>query len=137
MDEQDEIASGSRHLALDNLDLYWAADVPVELPLFGEPVCRLRFNPLHDEISLLTPLLGPEPELSQFHRLTLSTFIQDGESWAELRIAVADSLHSAYILLASIADHLQVRHESLALAVSLALEEHRSLLESRTSLSQE
>lgn len=135
--EADLPPPGLRHLSFENLDMYWAAGYPVEVPVSGEPVCRLRLDPGRDEISLLTPLIGEEPDISRLRNIEVNTFTQNDESWAELRIAVASSLRSAYGLLTSVADRMQLGHESLAIAVTRAIAEHRGLLAGKVGLNNE
>jgi hypothetical protein len=128
---------GPRHLNFENLDTYWAARVPVQIPVPGEPSCQLHLDPRHDEVSLLTPLVGNEPDVARFRNITLDTFAEDGVNWAELRVAVAVSLHAAYSLLTSVADRIQLMGESLAVAVPRAIAEHRDVLAGRAGLSDE
>lgn len=128
---------GARHLSFESIDTYWAADVPVEIPVPGEPSCRLRLDPRHDEISLVTPLAGAEPDVSRMRNFKVTLFRQDEATWAELRIVAAQSLHAAYGLLASIADRVQLRRERLAVAVSRAIAEHRGLLAGRPGMAEE
>jgi hypothetical protein len=130
-------APGPRHLNLENLDKYWSAGVPVEVPIGGEPECRLRLDPRRDEMCLLTPLAGAEPDVSRLRNIELNTFVVDDESWGEVRINIAGSPHGAYIILSSIADRIQVKGESLAVAVPRAIAEHRGLLAGRVGLSEE
>lgn len=137
MPERDQPALGSRHLNFESLDTYWATRIPMEIPVPGEPVCRLHLDPGHDEISLLTPLVGQEPSLSRFRNIDLNTFAEDHESWAELRIRVAGSLHGAYSILVTVADRMQIGQESLAVAVPRAIAEHRGVLAGRVGLSEE
>jgi hypothetical protein len=128
---------GPRHLTFENLDTYWAARLPVEIPVPGEPVCRLRLDPGHDEISLLTPLIGVAPDLSRFRNIELDTFTQDAESWVELRVKPVGALHAAYGLFTSITDRIQLMSESLAVAVARSIAGHRLVLAGRFGLSEE
>lgn len=127
----------ARHLTFESLDTYWAATVPVEIPVPGEPVCRLRLDPRHDQMSLLVPLTGAEPNLANLRSIELNAFVEDDESWAELRITVAGSLHAAFGILVSVADRMQLAGESLAVAVPRAIAEHRGVLAGRVGLSAE
>ena len=128
---------GLRHLNFDTLDTYWVSAVPIEIPTQGHPVCRLRLDPPRGEVSLLVPLVGVEPNLSHLRNIEVHAFVEDDLSWAELRIEVAGSLHSAYGILASVADRMQLDGESLAVAVPRAIAEHRYVVAGRVALSAE
>ena len=130
-------APGPRHLSFESLETYWASGIPVEIPVPGEPACQLRLDPRHKQMSLLVPLTGPEPNLAHLRSIELNAFVDDDESWSELRITVSGSLHAAFGILVSVADRLQLGGESLAVAVPRAIADHRGILAGRIGLSPE
>jgi hypothetical protein len=137
MADTQHTAPGPRHLSFESLDTYWAARVPVEVPVLGQPICRLQLDPRHGELRLLTPFVGAEPNVSRLRNIELNTFVEDDEDWAEVRIKVAGSPHGAYSILTGIADRLQLEGEQLAVAVPRAIAEHRGLLAGRVGLSED
>jgi Putative PD-(D/E)XK family member, (DUF4420) len=130
-------ATGLRHLTFANVDAYWGSGFRVEIPLPGSPPCRLRMDASHDEISLVTPVNGPEPDVARYRNIHAHTFVRDDQDWTELRVTVAGSLHAAFSVLADTADRLQLGGESVAVAVARALEAQRGVYAGRAALGQE
>src|SRR4051794_30535483 len=84
MTDEDAAAVDARHLTLRNVDKFWANGVAVEIPMPGTPVCRLRIDPGHDEMSLVTPLEGPEPDIARYRNIEVQVFADGEDDWAEI-----------------------------------------------------
>jgi len=127
----------ARHLTLSNVDRFWGAGLAMQIPVPGSPQCSLLIDPKHDEISLVTPLDGPEPDVAKYRNIALRTFADDDGDWAEIQIAVQGALHGAFSVLATIADRLQLQGETLGVAVPYAVAAHRGVFASRAGLTRD
>lgn len=126
-----------RHLTISTLDKLWMSDVPVAIPIEGTPLCRLRLDPEHEILQLITEYDTPEPDVSRLENIRFDTSILDGEVRGALTVKVEGTLHGAYGLLAAVADELQVAQAPLAVAVATAVTRHRRVFASRSLLTVE
>lgn len=129
--------SDGRHLTFSNLDLLWASDSPIVLPIQGEPTCDLRLDPAQQKITLVTDYDRPEPDLARLHNVTFGAVMDGPRELAEITVQVEDNVHGAYGLLSAIADSLQVERSPLASAVATALARHKRMFAGRTELTLE
>lgn len=127
----------ARHLTLTTLDGLWENKAPMELPVNGEPECRLQIDPKNQAIRLVTTYSRPEPDVAQFKNVSFAAYQSGVDEFAEVTLKVEGSAHGAYSLLADVADELQLRGASLAVAVARAIVRHRDVIASRGSLTTE
>ncbi len=137
MSEPSGFSPGERHPSLSFLDAYWSDGQLVRLPLGGEPPCEIVLDPKQDQLRLVLPSAGTEPDLARFRNLDLSTFTDDGAVWWEIRVAVNEHLHEGYYLLTRVADLVQLDGLPISIAVDDALEAYKSLLSARGLMSVE
>lgn len=127
----------TRHLAPDTLDQYWSARVPVVIPIEGAPDCRIRIDPAAGLIALQTEYSQPEPNLAKLKNITFAGVVDSGTDMAEIAVRIETSPRGAYTLLTTIADGLQLRKQTLAVAVNHGVEQHKGVLAMRGGLSAE
>lgn len=127
----------SRHLNLSTLEEFWAAGLAMEVPVSGSPQCRVRLDPKHSVISLVTPYRPPEPDVAKLKNIDFLVSVADGEDLAELTIDVDGPVHPAYALLATVADELQLRSASLSAAVASGVARYKGLTAARGGLTTE
>ena len=127
----------ARHLTPDALDLLWASGAPTVIPVAGTPVCTIQLDPDRREMSLTTAYGSPEPDVSRMRNLEFRPFVEDGVDYAHVVAHVSQGPRSAYSLLTSVVDNLQVAGTTLAAAVGQAIDSHRDLVAGRGALSAE
>lgn len=127
----------ARHLTFANLELLWRGGVPLILPVDGTPACQLEFDPTAGRITLITEYRPPEPNLARLQHIGFEALYIDGREVARISVRIADNVHGAYGLLATIADELQIAKSPLAQAVSAGVEQYKDMLVSRGSLTRE
>lgn len=127
----------ARHLTYSNLDLLWQSGVPLMLPVQGNPLCELEFDPSAGRITLVTDYQIPEPDLAKLENLSFEPMCVDGRDVARITVRVAHNVHGAYGLLSTIADELQVASSPLAVAVAAGVEQYKDLLTARRGLTTE
>lgn len=127
----------ARNMTPATVDLYWTSGEQVSVPLTGAPECRVVFDPRGHAVSLLSPLVGKEPDIVRFRNVTFSTAVDGARVWGEVRIDASTSHQAAYALVSSIADRMQHHGESLAVAVPHAMETYQALLAKRQGLNDE
>jgi hypothetical protein len=107
------------------------------LPIQGEPACGLKLDPGNGSITLVTPYETPEPDVARLKNVEFNAVSTGEGDSAELTIHVDGSIHSAYSLLATISDELQIRGLPLAAAVATGIARHRNVSASRRSMTPE
>ena len=127
----------ARHYSIAAIDLFWAANSPVVLPISGTPTCMLDVNPDRGTITLTTSFTLPEPDVARWRNISFRTISSDLGTLAELVVVVDDNLHAAYGLLTSIADQLQLARAPLAYAVATSIANHRTVFAGRSGLTQD
>lgn len=130
-------ASDARHLSYATLDELWNSGAPMVLPVKGAPACRLQLDPKNGFMTLVTPYENPEPDVAKLKNVAFSAVSSGEDELAELRVTVADNVHGAYGLLATIADELQVENMPLAAAVERGVARHRNVFASRGAMTTE
>ncbi len=131
------MSDDARAMSPSTVDLYWQAGVEVTVPIPGTPECRVVFDPSHGHVSLLTPLIGKEPDVTRLRNLSFSTTHDGDMEWGELRIEADGSHQAAFAMATTVADRLQLENESLALAVPHAVDIYQNLLRNRGGLNDE
>jgi hypothetical protein len=125
----------ARRLTFENLDTLWSGGNPLVLPVSGSPWCEIRLNPAANTLSLRTEYQSPEPDLGAMENVSFEVWTSDGRDVAELAVRVGHNIHSAYGLIASIADEIQIVRNSLAAAISTGIRGYRDILATRVLLS--
>ena len=126
-----------RHLTISTVDHFWNSGIAIEIPLNGTPICRLRLDPEHAAMQLITVYERPEPNVSELEHVSFGASVVDGETFGELSIDVEENVHGAYGLLATVADEIQVAQAPLAAAVATAITRHRNIFAARTTFTTE
>lgn len=127
----------ARHLTFTTLDELWNNGAPMVLPIKGEPGCRLQLDPKNGLITLVTAYDTPEPDVAKLKNVDFNAVVLDEDEFAELTVRVEGNVHSAYGLLATIADELQIEKLPLAVAVAAGVARHRNVLAGRGALTTE
>jgi hypothetical protein len=127
----------ARHLTFPTLDELWNNGAPIEIPIKGDPTCRLQLDPKNELITLVTIYESPEPDVARLKNVRFNAVSAGDEDLAELAIRVEGNVHGAYGLLATIADQLQIEKAPLAAAVAAGVARHRNVLASRGALTTE
>ncbi|WP_205629613.1 PD-(D/E)XK motif protein [Jiangella muralis] len=127
----------ARHLTFTTLDELWNSRTPMVLPIKGEPPCRLQLDPKNGFITLVTTYETPEPDVAKLKHIGFNAVSSGHDDLAELTVRVEGNVHSAYGLLATVADELQVEKLPLAAAVAAGVARHRNVLASRGALTTE
>jgi len=121
-------------LTPESLDEYFKAGVPTTHVLAVEPRCELLINPGGEVYELLTPVVGPEPEILGLQRVTVDTVALEDGPWYRLRIDAHDLRHEAYGLIVAIVQAMR-GGASFATATGAALSNLRAILSARRRLS--
>jgi hypothetical protein len=127
----------ARHLTFVTLDALWKHGAPIEIPIKGEPACRLQLDPKSGLITLVTRYETPEPDVARLKNVGFNAISSGDEDLAELTVRVEGNVHGAYGLLATIADELQIEKMPLAAAVAAGVARHRTVFASRGALTTE
>lgn len=109
----------------------------MEIPIKGDPVCRLQFDPKNDLLTLVTAYEVPEPDVAKLKHVEFNAVAAGDDDLAELTVRVEGNVHGAYGLLATIADEVQIAKLPLAAAVATGVARHRNILASRSGLTAE
>lgn len=120
-------------LTPESLDEYFKAGVPTTHVLAVGPRCELLINPGAEVYELLTPVVGPEPEILGLQRVTVDTVALEDGPWYRLRIDAHDLRHEAYGLIVAIVQAMR-GGASFAAATGAALSNLRAILSARRRL---
>ena len=129
--------AAARHLTPDALELLWNSGAATKIPLAGTPACTIQLDPERREMSLTTAYLNPEPDVSRMRNLEFRPFSEDGVDFAHVVAHVNQGPRSAYSLLTSVVDELQIIGSTLVAALGRAIDSHRDLIAGRGALSAE
>ncbi len=129
-----ETVSDARRLTFSNLDQLWSRGAPLIIPVKGEPLCDLEFDPPGKKITLVTDYQTPEPDLAQLQNITYQPMCIDGRDVALITVRTSHGPHGPYGLLASIADQLQLTKSPLTAAVANGVKQFKDILAARVGL---
>lgn len=121
------------YLTPETLAKYFKASVVTVQRLCTDPLCRLRIDPIAQQLALLVPAHGAYPDVRALARLSVDTVDVDGTDWFQLSVDAQGMHYEAYSVLASIVDDMR-DGRSFVVAVSDALRAFRQLLDSRHGL---
>ncbi|KQV06556.1 PD-(D/E)XK motif protein [Leifsonia sp. Root112D2] len=127
-----------QHLDPAAVEDYFRLGVRAAFTMNEEPPVRLTIDPGRDQLQVLTPVRGSEPEVTAYERLELNRVTPDGDSteWYELVVDASDMHYEAYVLLESVVDQLR-SGASFRHAVSESVETLKELLVGRKRLTEE
>jgi hypothetical protein len=120
------------------VESYFRSKVPAAFVLSTGPVSRLTIDPPRQELRLITPAAGSEPDVTAYERIGLRrvTVPGDDREWFEIAVDARDMHYEAYVLIESIVDRLRSR-TSFRHAVSESMEGLKDLLMKRKKLTDE
>lgn len=97
------------HLTPETVEAYFAAGVQSAFTLDGRVSARLEIDPQHEEMRLLCPAAGSDPDVTTYERITFDRIGIQGEhgEWFELTVDAEGMHYEAYVLLESIVDQLR------------------------------
>lgn len=136
MNELDD--EGSHHLSPDSVEEYFRTGVPMAFSLNKQLQARLEIEPDRDEMRLICPALGSDPDVTSYERISFEriNILGEGGDWFRLTVDATRMHYEAYVLIESIVDQLgtgvSFRH-----AVSESLASLKDLLSSRKRLTDE
>ena len=126
------------HLSPDTVEEYFRTGVAAAIPISSKIEATLEIDPRRDELLLVTPALGADPDLAQFERISVERLNVVGRQGDWFRLIVdATSMHyEAYVWIEAIVVQLEggatFRH-----AVSESLEGFKELLSRRRRMTEE
>lgn len=129
---------GSRHLSPDSVEEYFRAGIPMAFSLNKKLEARLEIEPDREQMRLVCPALGSDPDLTSYERISFEriNILGEGGDWFRLSVDASRMHYEAYVLIESIVDQLgtgvSFRH-----AVSESLSSLKDLLSSRKRLTDE
>jgi hypothetical protein len=126
------------HLDPASVSAYFRAPAPAAFRMSEKPPVQLTIDPGRDELRLITPVAGADPEITAYERLTLRRvgMPDDGREWFELSADAADMHYEAYVLMESIVEQLK-GGATLRFATSESIEGLKDLLAKRKRLTDE
>lgn len=131
-------AQNPTHLDPATVESYFRNRVPAAFVLSDKPETQLTIDPPHQELRLITPAAGSEPDVTAFTRIALRRVRVpgDGRDWFEIAVDARDMHYEAYVLLESIVDRLR-SGASFRHSVSESMEGLKDLLTKRKKLTDE
>lgn len=134
-DHRDE---GLPHLTPETVEDYFRVGVEAALTMDTELRARLEIDPQHQQIRLMCPALGADPDLASYEHIDVERINVLGEhgDWFRLTIDATAMHYEAYVLVESIVDQLR-DGASFRHAVSESLSGLKSLLSSRRRMTEE
>lgn len=125
------------HLDPETVEEYFRLGVPTAFLLSEEPRAQLEIDPAKQELRLICPVIGAEPDVAAYERLSCDRIpIAGGVERYRLTVNALDMHYEAYVLIESIVDQLR-SGASFRHAVSESLEGLKDLLSSRKKLTDE
>lgn len=100
------------------------------------PLCDITIDPLHEEIALTVPAVGPEPDLGPYGRISFSVLGDSRDKEYEIRIDASNAHFEAYNILTAIIEEL-FAGSSLIHATTEALANYKELLRGGGGLTNE
>jgi len=123
-------------LTPDSLDEYFSSGVPTTHPLSDRPRCELYIDPTLNKYELMTPAVGPEPDLTGMQRVSVDTVDTDDGPMFVLSLDARDIRHEGYGLIVAIVQAMR-SGVGFGIATDAALVHLRTILQSKRGLSTE
>lgn len=124
------------HLDPRTVEDYFRLGVKTAFPLLQSPFVRMQIDPSRDEIELMTPAEGSDPEVTAFERLSFARVSQGDQEWFRLTVDAHDMHYEGYVLIESVVDQLRAG-ASFRHSVSEAVFALKDLVASRRRLTEE
>lgn len=124
------------HLDPRTVEDYFRLGVKTAFPLLQSPFVRMQIDPGRDEIELMTPAEGSDPEVTAFERLSFARVVQGDQDWFRLTVDAHDMHYEGYVLIESVVDQLRAG-ASFRHSVSEAVFALKDLVASRRRLTEE
>lgn len=127
-----------KHLDPGTVEAYFRGGAAAAFVVCDKPEAQMTIDPAHNELRLVTPVAGSDPDVTAFERLSIRRVGRPGDAreWYELTVDATDMHYEAYVLIESIVDQLRAgatfRH-----SVSESLEGLKDLLAKRRKLTDE
>ncbi|TFD05532.1 PD-(D/E)XK motif protein [Cryobacterium sp. TMT1-66-1] len=133
----EEPVTAPGHLDPETVEQYFRLGVPTAFRLSENPRAQLEIDPAKQELRLICPVIGAEPDVAAYERLSCSRirFAGAGERY-RFTVDAIDMHYEAYVLIESIVDELR-NGASFRHAVSESLSGLKDLLSNRTKLTDE
>ncbi|WPR64379.1 PD-(D/E)XK motif protein [Glutamicibacter protophormiae] len=131
-------ATEREHLSPDTVEDYFRLGAAAAFQMGTEVESVLEIDPSRQEMRLISPALGGEPEVAGYERIAVerTSLIGRQGDWFQLTVDATSMHYEAYVLIESIVDQLEsgapFRH-----AVSESLSGFKDLLSGRSRLSDE
>jgi hypothetical protein len=125
------------HLNPETVEAYFSAGVQSAFTLDSRVGARLEIDPQREEVRLICPALGSDPELISYERISFDRIGIAGASgeWFELSVDAKGMHYEAYVLVESIVEQLR-GGASFRHAVSESLSSLKDLLATRKRMSE-
>lgn len=124
------------HLDPRTVEEYFRLGVKTAFVLLSSPIVRMQIDPSREEIELMTPANGSDPEVTAFERLSFARVVQGGQEWFRLTVDAHDMHYEGYVLIESVVDQLRAG-ASFRHSVSEAIFALKDLVASRRRLTEE
>jgi hypothetical protein len=126
------------HLTPETVEEYFRAAVPAAIPISAKLDATLEIDPRRNELLLVAPALGADPDLAQFERISVERLNVVGKQgdWFRLTVDATSMHYEAYALIESIVVQLE-GGATFRNAVSESLEGFKELLSSRRRMTDE
>lgn len=127
-----------RELTPDTVEDYFTAGVEAAFTLSTSIGAVLEIDPSRQELRLISPALGTDPDIATYERIRVERINLVGKQgdWFRLIIDATHMHYEAYVLIVSIVDQLE-SGASFRHAVSESLSGLKGLLSSRRRMSEE
>ncbi|MDJ0378491.1 PD-(D/E)XK motif protein [Cryobacterium sp. PH31-L1] len=125
------------HLSPETVEAYFTAGVQSAFTLDGRVSARLEIDPQHEQMRLLCPAVGSDPDVISYERISFDRvgILGAPGEWFELVVDASGMHYEAYVLLESVVDQLR-GGASFRHAVSESLSGLKDLLASRKRMSE-
>jgi hypothetical protein len=128
----------ANHLSPGTIEDYFKNGIAAVIPMSTKLGATLEIDPQRDELLLVTPALGADPEVARFERISVERINIIGKQgdWFRLTVDATAMHYEAYVLIEAIVDQLE-GGASFRHSVSESLEGFKELLTSRQRMTDE
>lgn len=128
--------AAGRHVSLDTLNDYIAADVRASITITGAPSCLLTIDTPGETLQLEVEWDGETPPaIEEYVHIATDVVYREERNWVVLRVNGTRFFSEALPLLCSVSDLVQLEHMTFADAVRSSLATYHDLLEARGQMS--
>jgi hypothetical protein len=111
-----------RHLSAKGFADYLAADIPVVIPVSGDPAVSIFIDPIRQRIGLRSPLHdGVQPPPNPFANVHTSVVQTDGLRQLEVAANTPELFGDVYAMFCAVADRIQLEGSSPLAALEATL----------------